>query len=154
MFAFGDETASKCTHADPRPCKIQVSIITVAQQSLRLLRGVVALLAGASAARDLRMAMAAHYCQQALYSQNFVSYHVQWLGVFTEAYPILMIVLFPLIAISLRSNMLDMFFLIKQTCVTCARRRQVQDTQLATPPPIDKRKTKGRVAVATFCAIV
>jgi hypothetical protein len=92
--------------------------------------------------------------RQALYTQNFVNYHVQWLGVFADAYPILMIPLFPLIAISLRNNMLELFFLVKQSCVGCKRRRQVQDTHFATPPPIDKRQTKGRVVVATFCAIV
>ncbi len=89
-----------------------------------------------------------------MYVQNFANYHVQWLGIFADAYPVLMTPLFPLIAISLRNGMLELFFLTKQSCVACQRRRQVQDDSLATPALIDKRQTKGRVAAATFCAIM
>ncbi len=89
-----------------------------------------------------------HTRTQALYSQNFESYHIAWLGVFIEGYPMLMIVLFPLIAISLRNNLLELFFLMKQTCKS---KKTIQELE-EEPAPVDREKTKLRVAVATLCA--
>ena len=41
------------------------------------------------------------------YNLNFSSYHLKWIGKFIEAYPLLMLMLFPLVAITLRNNIRD-----------------------------------------------
>lgn len=49
------------------------------------------------------------------YNINFSSYHVKWIGDYIEGYPLLMLMLFPLIAITLRNNVRDFYFLVKRT---------------------------------------
>lgn len=79
---------------------------------------------------------------QPLYSNNFESYNVKWLGYFTQGYPILMIVLFPLIAISLRNNLIELYKLMRKLCCKSAAARE----------SAAKRKNPALVIIATFLA--
>ena len=49
---------------------------------------------------------------QKLYSLNFQSYHFTWIGKFIQGYPLLMVCLYPLIAITLRNNLRRLIALV------------------------------------------
>ena len=85
-------------------------------------------------------------CRQALYSNDFDSYHGSWLGGFTAGYPILMIVLFPLIAISLRNNLIELYFLMRKSCCTKTAAAKEEDSREP------RTVSKALLIISTFLA--
>ncbi len=49
------------------------------------------------------------------YNLNFSSYHVKWIGYYIEGYPLLMLMLFPLVAITLRNNTREFVAFLKRS---------------------------------------
>ena len=49
------------------------------------------------------------------YNLNFSSYHLKWIGYYIEGYPLLMLMLFPLVAITLRNNTREFVAFLKRS---------------------------------------
>ena len=55
-------------------------------------------------------------CQiQVMYSTNFSTYHVKWVGGFVDTYPIMMVALYPLVCITFRNNVRKLYMVISRS---------------------------------------